>query len=89
MGASQTRGDAVDARVIAGVRDGTGRQVLTIASDAWPELRGMSHEADIDGDGLPDAWEREHGLNPDDGTDADRVAGPEGWTHLKRWLNGL
>ncbi len=70
--------DAVDARIIAGVRDGTGRRALTIASDAWPELRGMSHEAANDGDGLPDAWEREHGLNPDDGTDAARVAGPEG-----------
>jgi hypothetical protein len=40
-----------------------------------------------DGDGLPDAWERKHGLNEADATDASRVAGPEGWTHLELWLN--
>ncbi len=89
VGASKPARDAVDAGIIAGVRDGTGRQKLTIAEDAWPGLRGEDPAVDGDGDGLPDAWEREHSLNPGDGTDAASVAGPEGWTHLELWLNGL
>jgi pectate lyase len=89
VGAAKPARDAVDAGIIAGVREGTGRQKLTIANDAWPELRGKNLEADSDGDGLPDAWEREHGLNPDDAVDAARLTGPEGWTHLELWLNGL
>jgi hypothetical protein len=79
----------VDAGIVAGVRDGTGRQKLTITDDAWPELKSKDAEPDGDGDGLPDVWEREHGLNPVDATDAARVAGPEGWTHLELWLNQL
>lgn len=88
-GAVKPKRDPVDAAIIAGVRDGAGRQKLTIAKDAWPELRGKTPEPDSDGDGLPDAWEREHGLNPADVADAARIAGPEGWTHLELWLNGL
>jgi len=88
VGAVKPARDAVDAG-IAGVREGTGRQKLTIANDAWPVLHGKPPEADSDGDGLPDAWEREHGLDPADGADAARVAGPESWTYLELWLNGL
>ena len=30
----------------------------------WPELNSETAPADSDGDGMPDAWETEHGLNP-------------------------
>ena len=89
VGAVKPKRDAIDTGIIAGVRDGTGRQKLTIATDAWPVLSGKAPEPDSDGDGLPDAWEREHGLNEADAMDAARVAGPEGWTHLELWLNSL
>jgi len=89
VGASKPRRDAVDVRIIAGVRDGTGRQVQTIAPDAWPELRSAPPPGDTDQDGLPDDWEREHQLDPNDPADAARVATPEGWTHLEVWLNSL
>ena len=89
VGAVKPKRDAVDAAIVAGVRDGTGRQKLTIAKDAWPELRGKNAESDRDGDGLPDAWEREHGLNAADAADAARVAGAEGWTYLEVWLDGV
>lgn len=88
-GASKPRRDAVDTRIIAGVRDGTGRQVKTISEDAWPLLRGTIPEPDTDGDGLPDAWEKTHALNLTDTADATRTATPEGWTHLEVWLNSL
>jgi hypothetical protein len=88
-GATKPGRDAVDARVVAGVRDGSGRQMSTLPDDAWPELTGTEPEPDRDGDGIPDAWEIAHGLNPDDPTDASQVASPEGWTHLELWMNGL
>lgn len=43
--------------------------------------------ADTDGDGLPDVWETQHGLNPfapDSGEDADR----DGRTNLEEYLAG-
>ena len=33
-------------------------------ADGWPELNSETAPADSDGDGMPDAWEAEHGLNP-------------------------
>ncbi|MGV3660880.1 MAG: pectate lyase [Prosthecobacter sp.] len=90
-GASKPRRDAVDTRIINGVREGTGRQIKTIDEDAWPILRGTvpGADADTDGDGLPDAWEKAHALNPADAADAARAATPEGWTHLEVWLHSL
>lgn len=89
VGAVKPRRDAVDERIIAGVRDGSGRRRMTIDADAWPTLNSMDAPSDEDGDGLPDAWERTHGLDEKDPTDAARVAGPEGWTHLELWLDSL
>jgi len=89
VGAVKPARDAVDTEIIAGVKEGTGRQKLTLTHNAWPELRGRNPEPDSDGDGLPDAWELKRGLNPADGADAIRLAGPEGWTHLEIWLSEL
>ena len=89
VGAVKPRRDGVDARIIPGVRDGSGRRLLTIAADAWPPLHRTEPEPDGDGDGLPDAWEQTHGLNAADPADAARVASPEGWTNLELWLNSL
>lgn len=85
-GASLAR-DAVDREVLHGVRTRTGRIIDTIAADAWPVLRAAPAPQDSDGDGMPDAWERAHGLDPnlDDGG----VTGHDGWTNLERYLNGL
>ena len=33
-------------------------------ADGWPVLNSETAPADSDGDGMPDAWETEHGLNP-------------------------
>jgi len=89
VGAVKPTRDAVDAGIVAGVRDGSGRQKLTIPANAWPALTSRDAEPDSDGDGLPNTWEGAHGLNENDATDAARVAGPEGWTQLELWLNSL
>ena len=89
VGASKPTRDAVDARIIVGVRDGTGRQTQTLTADAWPLLRTAPPPLDTDGDGVPDEWEKAHGLNPADATDAARIPSPAGYTPLELWFNSL
>jgi len=43
---------------------------------------------DTDHDGMPDSWEVEHGLNPNDSTDKNVIAA-SGYTMLEEYLNGL
>ncbi len=87
-GASKSR-DAVDLRVIAGVRTKTGKQIDTQGEDGgWPDLAKGKAPADRDRDGMPDAWERAHGLDPgkdDSATDRDG----NGYSAIEDYLNGL
>lgn len=51
----------------------------------------ISGETDSDGDGLPDNWERQYGLNPLDGAGANGAAGDpdgDGFTNLQEYLAG-
>jgi hypothetical protein len=87
-GASRVR-DAVDIRVIASVRDGSGRIIDSQDQvGGWPDLAPGSPWSDGDGDGMPDDWERAHGHDParPDGA-ADRDG--DGFTNLEDWLNSL
>ena len=79
--------DPVDRRVIAGVRDRSGRIVDSQAQvGGWPALESGAPWVDTDRDGLPDPWERAHGLDP--AAPADGPADPDGdgWTTLEDWL---
>lgn len=87
-GASKAR-DAVDARVVAGVRNRTGVQIDSqLDVGGWPMLMSLPVPHDSDEDGMPDAWERSHGLDPkaaDGNGDRDR----DGFTNLEEWLAGV
>ncbi len=87
-GASRSR-DAVDQRIVAGVRDRSGRQIDTQTQDGgWPVLAVAATPRDSDGDGMPDAWERRHGLDPqrdDSATDRDH----KGLTAIEDYLATL
>ncbi len=88
-GASRVR-DAVDLRIIAGVRDGTGRLIDSEKQvGGWPVLKGAIAPADLDGDGMADAWERAGGLNPADAADGALDADGDGWTNLEAYLADL
>ena len=54
----------------------------------WPTLAQTTALADTDGDGMPDTWETEHGLNPADATDGN-IRNEEGYTQLELYLNSL
>jgi hypothetical protein len=78
--------DAADTRVIESVRTRTGHHIDSQTEvGGWPVLAAGRPEPDTDGDGMPDAWERAHGLDParaDGNGDRDG----DGMTNLEDWL---
>lgn len=54
----------------------------------WPELKTTTPPADIDHDGMPDAWESMNGLDPNDDADRNNVAA-DGYTMLEKYLNSI
>lgn len=94
--------DRVTSRTIVEVRNQSGAWGRNASLEPTAEwfLEGLvpgKALADSDNDGMPDAWERAHGLNPNDPTDATRVVpagGSEGnrhqgYTYLEFYLNEL
>ncbi|QXD14466.1 chitobiase/beta-hexosaminidase C-terminal domain-containing protein [Rhodocaloribacter litoris] len=80
--------DAVDRRVMELIRDGRGRIIDTQDEvGGWPPLATAAPPPDEDADGMPDPWERLHGLDPRDGTDHAADADADGYTNLEEYLN--
>jgi hypothetical protein len=55
----------------------------------WPQLKSGKAPSDSDMDGMPDKWERSHGLNPNDPTDASLYSINREYTNIEVYLNGL
>lgn len=88
-GASLAR-DAVDLRLVDDVRQRRGRLINSQTEvGGWPLLRSAPPLQDTDRDGIPDAWEVAHGLNPHDPEDGKAVDPATGYTWLEVYLNGL
>lgn len=99
-GASLSR-DRVDADVCEDTKTGTAKYKGSISKRAgliddpqdvggWPVLKGTKAE-DTDNDGIPDAWEKENGLNPNDASDASTFSlDPKGYyTNIEVYANSL
>ena len=95
-GASLRR-DAVDNRVVAGVRSGkpsSGKKkdgIIDSQRDVggWPELKSAPAPDDQDRDGMPDAWEVKHGLDPKSPADAAGYTLDKQYTNVEVYLNNL
>ena len=55
----------------------------------WPEYKTYHVPLDSDHDGIPDDWEKAHGLNPNDPSDANQDLNRDGYTNLEKYLNSL
>ncbi len=79
--------DATSARMAEEARNGTGRQgyLGNLAADR-AALSPSPAPQDSDRDGLPDTWERAHGLNPLDPADS-RKASRSGYTYLELYCH--
>lgn len=80
--------DTVDQRVIEQVKSHQGR-IIDSQEDVggWPELQPGTAPTDTDGDGMPDDWERQHGFDPQDASDATGDLDGDGYTNLEEYLN--
>ena len=89
VGAGPVR-DPVDARIIEGVRNRTGRLIDSQTQvGGWPQLEAGSPWIDSDGDGMPDDWERTQGMDPAAPADGNGDRDGDGFTNLEDWLNSL
>jgi len=90
--------DAIDTRIANEVRNGTytytgskggTKGIIDRPSDVggWPEYTGTASDADRDG--MPDEWEKAHGLNPNDRTDAIATTLSAPYTNVEVYANEL
>ena len=90
-GAIFPRRDAVDARLIQDIKNGTGRLInREFEVGGYPEMASAEAPADTDKDGMPDEWEIANGLNPNDPSDASKVdPNSIGYTYIEQYINSL
>jgi hypothetical protein len=82
--------DPVDNRIITEMVARGGRIIDDEEEvGGWPVLASADPLPDADGDGMPDSWERTHGLDPNDPNDATQDHLGDGYTSIERYINGL
>ena len=54
----------------------------------YPEYKGEQY-VDTDLDGMPDAWEKANGLNPNDASDANGDCTGDGYTNIEKYINAI
>jgi pectate lyase len=98
-GATRPVRDTLDQRIVREVRTGTGGIIdvqghyphgtpYSVSQRAWPVLKSAPAPADADHDGMPDAWEKAHGLSPQNAADR-ALRAVNGYTNLENYLNSL
>lgn len=90
-GARAPRLDPVDARILEEAASGQGRVLANLDAlgpDRWRPEAAISTVVDIDRDGVPDEAERRIGGDPET-RDSHLAAGPEGYTVIEVYVNGL
>ncbi|MCP9752002.1 pectate lyase [Ferruginibacter sp. HRS2-29] len=99
-GADFPRRDSLDTRIVNDVRNRTGRIIdvqggfphgtpYGISKTAWPTLISLPAPRDTDQDGIPDEWEKERKLDPNDPKDASLLQQGSFYTHIEMYLNNL
>ena len=55
----------------------------------YPEYTSWQPYVDSDRDGMPDEWERQFGLNPNDPSDANGDLNGDGYTNIEKYINAI
>jgi hypothetical protein len=89
VGAAKPSRDAIDLRIVKSVRDQTGSSRIS-TTGPWPDLAtgAPAPPTDSDHDGMPDAWEIAHSLDPKNPRDGAVIA-KNGYTNVENYLNQL
>src|SRR3989339_108632 len=88
VGASAPMHDDVDRRVINDVKNGTGTRPDSVSDSSYPSLASGTYPADSDNDGMPNTWETERGLNPNNASDAHNDRDGDGYKNIEEYING-
>ena len=84
--------DLVDERFINSIINTSGK-VIDSQSEVggWDfyEMIQRPHGWDTDNDGIPDYWEKQNGLDPNNPKDGNEVPDKDGYTNLEKYLNSL
>jgi len=91
-GASFPKRDIIDKRIINDTIYKTGHSIATTAAQpegGWPTLNSLPAPDDSDHDGMPNTWETDNGLNPDDANDRNDYDLDGDYTNLEVYINGL
>lgn len=98
-GASLVR-DEIDKRIIKETRSGgytyNGSKggtygIIDSQNDVngWPEYKSGNAPKDSDNDGIPDEWEKQHGLDPLDPSDGNMFTLDKNYTNVEVYINSL
>ncbi|MFO1450857.1 MAG: hypothetical protein U1F61_22050 [Opitutaceae bacterium] len=85
----ESRAVGYNERSLADITDRIEKGIITHPSQVggYPEYRGTPY-VDTDRDGLPDAWEKTHGLDPQNPADAGADRNGDGYTNIEDFING-
>ena len=92
--------DEIDTRIVGEVSEGkytyrgsngsTGGLIDTQSDvGGWPDYQTSELPTDTDGDGIPDSWESDHGLNPESYSDGKATTLSAPYTNLEVYLNSI
>ena len=89
VGATLPSRDAVDLRITKAVRAGSGKVIdkeTDLPEDQrWPDYRSLPPLQDTDKDGIPDFWEKQFGLDPNDPSDSGKIV--HGYANIEHYFN--
>lgn len=100
VGAVLPKRDSIDIRIIEEVKTGiaayggkwgAGSGIIDSQNQVggYPVLRSLPAPEDTDHDGMPDEWEKTHGLNVSNPDDRNEDHDGDGYTNLEEYLNSL